>query len=296
METVKEFFEAIKGQLAERLANPFTGAFCIAWVIWNFRLLMVFVGKGTYQEKFAYIDLTLYPDWRYWAVRGVVIPAATAVAYLWAYPRATRWLAEDHRKQQTQSNNLMKAAEGEILLSVEESRDLRTRFAEAEAAWVKARDLLSSELDNLRFTARGLAEKNAQLQADIDKVRGSTPSEGSGPEPGETAGGRQTTPNQLRLGSQLRTALGNDLAKETYTRSQLKVLSCLREGASLSVHDLAKVLKLELFEVRRAVDRLHDLALVLIDENEDVRIVAKGRAVLGGFVDEGQWNFAAEGF
>jgi hypothetical protein len=35
METVKEFFDAIKGHLSERLANPFTGAFCMAWVIWN---------------------------------------------------------------------------------------------------------------------------------------------------------------------------------------------------------------------------------------------------------------------
>ena len=171
METGKEFFDAIKGQLSERLANPFTGAFCIAWLIWNFRLLMVFVGEGAYQEKFTYIDANLYGDWRYWTLRGFVAPAVTTVAYLWAYPRATRWLAEDYRKQQTRANNLMKAAEGTALLSVEDSRALRLRLAEAEQKWVGERDVLAKELDAQRETVADLLQRREDLLREVAQLK-----------------------------------------------------------------------------------------------------------------------------
>lgn len=296
MDTVKEFFDAIKGQLAERLANPFTGAFCIAWVIWNFRLLMVFTGKGTYQEKFLYIDTSLYPDWRYWAMRGVAIPMATAVAYLWAYPRATRWLAEDHRKQQTKVNNLMKAAAGEALLSIDESTALRTRFAEAQQAWLKDRERITAEVDNEKATSASLAKTNEGLRTEIVHLRSSLhPTDGNGPEPVEERPPADSPRTKFRLPQEFRSLVGNDLAQETYNATQLRILSWLREGRSAELGDIKGKMELPMFEVSRAVDRLTDLGLLVLDQDNDISISAKGRAVLGAFVDDNQWDFATQG-
>lgn len=322
METVKEFFNAIKGQLSERLANPFTGAFCIAWVIWNFRLLMVFVGKGTYQEKFLYIDTSLYPDWKFWAVRGVAIPMATAVAYLWAYPRATRWLAEDYRKQQTKANNLMKAAEGAALLSVDESRALRTKYTEAEQAWNSERDRLTTEIDTSKETNLTLARRNAELRQELDKFgernEGPTPpdmdfvrtfeNELKSEEGGDLArlnvDGAQSEMSKkdldravLKVGPEGAKHLSGNLSAPHYSRRQLQVMSVLREGKQLTPDELVSTLRGDKFQIHRAIDRLRELGLLDVARpGRAIYLTAHGRAVLGAFVDEGQWVFADEGF
>ncbi|MEJ1162339.1 helix-turn-helix domain-containing protein [Variovorax sp. CCNWLW186] len=297
METVKEFYEAIKGQLAERLANPFTGAFCIAWVIWNLRLLIVIAGKGTYQEKFAYIDISLYPHWGYWVLRGFTIPLITAAVYLWAYPRATRWLAEDYRKQQTKANNLMKAAAGEALLSVEESLALRTRFAEAEQAWKTDRARINGEVDGERAASAVLAKTNEELRAEIAQLRSSLvpPGRSGGTDLVFSEPVQQAGPSRFRLPLDLRSVLGNELVGETYTTAQLRILSWLREGRAADVSTIINNLKIDKFEVARAIDRLTDLELLALNRDDEHFISAKGRAVLGAFVDNNLWDFSKQG-
>lgn len=304
MESIKEFFDAIRGQLAERLANPFTGAFVIAWVIWNFRLLIVFAGKGTYQEKFTYIDGNLYLDWRYWLLRGLVVPVITAAAYLWAYPRATRWLAEDYRRQQTKANNLMKAAEGTALLSVEESRALRLRFAEAEQQWETERSQLIKELDAQREMVADLLRRreelmrqSANLQAAISSstIVGGLNLPSSKSKNGAATNNTDVDRKQFKLtlsdAKNLRTEVGN----EPYTRGQLQVLSILREGNTLPIEDLVGRMKAERFNVQRMLDRLYALDLVDTVNEQEWFITEDGRALLGAFVDSNHWNFAAEG-
>ncbi|WP_296742651.1 helix-turn-helix domain-containing protein [Variovorax sp.] len=319
METIKEFFDAIKGQLTERLANPFTGAFCIAWAAWNFRLLMVLFGKGTYQEKFLYIDTSLYLDWRYWLLRGVMLPIATATVYLLAYPWATRWLAEHYRKQQTKANNLIKAADGAALLSVEDSRKLRTKYAEAEQAWQSERDRLVAEIDAAKETAARLAKTNAELRDEAVRSKASAfPTQTSESE-GATADGLVATfeaglgnvdeqPNKggigesidrplLKMGPEASMQLPREVSATSYSRRQLQVLSVLREGLQLTPDDLVAKLKGDKFQVHRAIDRLRELNLLAVNRTtRAVYLTPAGRSLLGAFVDEGQWQFAKEGF
>lgn len=323
MDTVKEFFEAIKGQLSERLANPFTGAFCIAWVVWNFRLLMVFAGKGTYQEKFLYIDTNLYPDGWFWLVRGAALPMATAAAYLWAYPRATRWIAEDYRKQQTKANNLMKAAEGAALLSVDDSRALRAKYTEAEQAWNGERDRLIAEIDTSKETNQTLARRNAELREELERFGGEENEAPISPEmdlvgafenglKSEKAAdvsltdvdGAQGEKHRndldravLKVGPEAAKHLAGNLSTPHYSRRQLQVMSVLREGKQLTADELVATLKGDKFQVHRAIDRLRELGLLDVARpGRAIYLTAHGRAVLGAFVDEGQWVFADEGF
>lgn len=319
METIKEFFAAIKGQLAERLANPFTGAFCIAWAAWNFRLLMVLLGKGTYQEKFVYIDTSLYLDWRYWSLRGVVLPIATATVYLLAYPWSTRWLAEHYRKQQTKANNLMKAADGEALLSVEDSRKLRTKYAEAEQAWQSERDRLVAEVDAAKETAASLAKTNAELRDESARAKADASAAQTAEAEGATgddlvatfeAGlrngdvqtnkdgiGESVDRQLLRVGPEAAMQLSSEVSTVGYSRRQLQVLSVLREGLQLTPDDLVLRLKGDKFQIHRAIDRLRELGLLAANRNNRaVYLTPAGRALLGAFVDDGQWLFAKEGF
>jgi len=119
-DTIKELWDAFKGQLSDRLANPYTGALIISWGIINFRLLVVLVWIEPYQQKFTYIDSVLYPTLWHWALRAIAAPAFAAYAYLLLYPKATTWAATRYRRMQSQANNEMRAAQGEALMTHDE--------------------------------------------------------------------------------------------------------------------------------------------------------------------------------
>jgi DNA-binding transcriptional ArsR family regulator len=132
-ETFRELWSAFRGQLADRLANPFTGAFAIAWAICNFRLLVVLFWLEPYRDKFSYIDTTLYPDFRYWLLRAVVVPAVLAFAYLLLYPRITTKAATEYRRLQSRANNEMRAAQGDALMTQDEYREKRRQLTDIQA-------------------------------------------------------------------------------------------------------------------------------------------------------------------
>ena len=62
MDAVKDFFGSIREYVRDKTANPFWGAYVVAWVAVNFRLIAVLLGSGETAEKIAYIDGTLYPS------------------------------------------------------------------------------------------------------------------------------------------------------------------------------------------------------------------------------------------
>lgn len=132
-DTIKELWDAFKGQLTDRLANPFTGALTIAWCIFNFRLLVVLIWIESYQQKFTYIDTVLYPSLGHWGIRAVAAPIIAAYAYLLFYPKLTMWAATRYRRMQSQANNEMRAAQGEALMTQEEHRNARAQLARIES-------------------------------------------------------------------------------------------------------------------------------------------------------------------
>lgn len=145
--TVSELWDAFKGQLADRLANPFTGALVIAWCLFNFRLLVVLIWIEPYQQKFAYIDSVLYPTFWYWAMRAIALPIIAAYGYLLFYPKVTMWAATRYRRAQSQANNEMRAAQGEALMTREEHRQALAKFASIES---QARSEIAESEDRLR--------------------------------------------------------------------------------------------------------------------------------------------------
>jgi hypothetical protein len=58
VEMVKELFKSFKGHLEDRISNPILGAFCLSWVIFNWKPIFILLfGQSSIEEKIAVIEL-----------------------------------------------------------------------------------------------------------------------------------------------------------------------------------------------------------------------------------------------
>ncbi len=82
------FFDAVKSAFVERIFNPLTSAFVIAWSLSNYKFLVVlFSGNMSPEDKFNFISNVLYSDnnqrWGF----GLFYPIVAAVSYVFIYPK-----------------------------------------------------------------------------------------------------------------------------------------------------------------------------------------------------------------
>ncbi len=184
-DTLKELWAAFKGQLSDRLANPFSGAFVIAWSVLNFRLIVVFFWAEPYAEKFKYIDETLYPHLGHWLLRGFLVPVVLAYGYLLLYPRATMWSAAQYRKLQSRANNEMREAQGEALMTHEEYREKRRQLTEIQARLTAEAARIADEAASQTDLINSQRETIAELQAKLSAMEPTGESQPSGKVPEE---------------------------------------------------------------------------------------------------------------
>ncbi|MFH7043702.1 hypothetical protein ABT392_15485 [Paucibacter sp. JuS9] len=151
MDFLKDFASAITDQIRERLSNPLLGAFALAWLAWNSRLVMVALGDGTVADKIKYIDQVLYSFAFAKAAYGVLLPLVSAVAFVFVYPYVNRRIMTFHRAQQTLTLNQLTAIDQTAVLTQEQRDRLVQRY--------KARE------EDLQATITRLQAENGDLEA-----------------------------------------------------------------------------------------------------------------------------------
>lgn len=180
MDSLRNLFDSALGVVRERLLNPFYVAYFLAWSALNFRLILVLVSGGSAQEKIAYIDQALYPNWQTGMVRGLLIPFAAAVVYVVASPYVFRWVTLYHRREEKKTIEQVFAVLGETPMSKPQADRLRANLKEAKARyeqdlaeWRAEVDQLQDQLDRLQKggnTAPSEAAKSESLQEASDGI------------------------------------------------------------------------------------------------------------------------------
>ncbi len=122
MESVKEILSSFLDGLRDRLGNPLIGAFLIAWLIWNFRLVLVLVGDGTggWHEKITYIDNKLLTTSWDWVVHGLVVPLAIACGWVFFFPFVARKIVVFDKSQRIATRKAVLIAEERTPIPEEE--------------------------------------------------------------------------------------------------------------------------------------------------------------------------------
>jgi len=176
MEAIKEIFASIRFQLSERLGNPLTGAFILAWCLINFRLFVVVFGEGEWPAKIEYIDKTLYPSSSVWASRtGWAL--LSAALYVFAYPFVAIWVIKFHRTRQKKLRELAISIEGETPITKEEKAALILRMKNSEQKAKK-------QIEELQTENSDLTQALEHAQAELTRLKPSTVEEEE--EDGET--------------------------------------------------------------------------------------------------------------
>ena len=307
METWKEIWGGFKGHLADRLGNPFAGAFLFAWVAFNFRLLVVLFWIEPYGEKFKYIDEKLYPHLGHWVLRGFAVPVLIAYAYLFLYARCTTAAITYYRRMQSDANNQMRAAAGEALMSVEENQKAQLRLAKSEVRWQQDQTELNAalerqkELNNVQITEALEAQKRvAELSAEVVSLQlalGEANKEKGGSE--LVFSERVSSPKRDHDESVLQLRKPNNLVPHaamtsTFTRRQLTILEVLRNGAEFSGEELRRRLGVEHFEIQTDLNKLKNLGLLFAQGSGKYQPSAEGLELLRAFIEERQWTIDSE--
>lgn len=307
MDAIQGVFDSIKSYLNERFANPLYGAFVLAWAIVNFRLLLVFGGSGTWQEKISYIDTRLYVHWGDWALYGYVFPISTAIAYLLFSPIVNRAVTVYLRKQDKTTVEDLLRIEGETPIPKPEADQLRKGLLMERQSRVSEQHESSERQAELSRQIDTLLAENKHLKSQLGKPE----SINSDSLPSDVTT-RSTNDESEKSDDTVHYALKETdfvglphgttslLIARGLSYLQAKGLYVLKEDRKLDGLDLKKKLRLDdNHSLKLLLDQL--LGLKLIESENNMRlgqqlfsINSAGRQALAGALKRGFAGNAAE--
>ena len=80
MKALKEKFKGVSEQASERITNPLTFAFIIAWLFWNYELVFIILSDWDVMDKVSKID-ERFKGSNFW-LHGIIWPATLSMVYL----------------------------------------------------------------------------------------------------------------------------------------------------------------------------------------------------------------------
>ncbi|MEW8037799.1 MAG: hypothetical protein AB2712_15515 [Candidatus Thiodiazotropha sp.] len=159
---------SIKASLYERAISPLFGAFVLSWIAWNYRFILILSSNSPIQEKFEFIDKSLYPSiWEY-LLQGAAYPLVTAVTFIFVYPIPAKKIYEYWHKKQQEMLKLKMSIEEETPLSLKESRRIKREILKTEASFDEELSRKNSEIDRLKMLI-------SDLEAEIDNHNSEKP-------------------------------------------------------------------------------------------------------------------------
>lgn len=163
---MEDILRSIRAFLYERSVSPLAGAFVVAWLVWNFRILVILFSGEHFDYKFAAIDeyFLIATPWKIeWLdqylgriLSGLLIPSLFAFSYIYLYPFLAAPVYEFTLSRRQKLRRIKQDAEDQRLLSVEESRELHRQIAELQQGydtdsenWAKQRGSLTQTISEL---------------------------------------------------------------------------------------------------------------------------------------------------
>ena len=296
METIHEVISSIRTYLSERLRNPFYGAFFVAWVVLNFRLVLILIGDGTWAAKINFIDTRLYVTWWHWAIYGYLVPIVAASLYVLTTPFISRWVSIFQRVTEKTTKARLLAIDGEVPLTRAEADQLRQKLFEAIEGKRLEQRRAQGENQELQLQINLLVDENKKLRDQVDKsgsgkgavtltLPDSFVAQGEGP-----IKGRLLVLPEDFVG--VASHLVSTLVSRGLTELQASMLYVLRIGAKLERSALFDIFPgIDQHTLKVAFDQLFALELVdstlVIPKSTVVSISSFGSQAIEGLISRG---------
>lgn len=154
-------------QAGDRLSSPILGSFAVAWCLFNYKFLVILFSAESVKNTFNLIETLVFPDEFNILMRGILLPAASTMVYIFLYPYPARFVFGFAQRRRREVNQLRQKIEDETLISVEESRSVRSQLIAIEATYHQEVDRLNEEISRLRAMLKSAAESTVN-QYNID--------------------------------------------------------------------------------------------------------------------------------
>jgi hypothetical protein len=312
VDALKEIWASIRLNMLDRLGNPLAGAFCLSWLVWNFRLVLVTLGSGEWRPKIDYIDKVLMVSWTDWLVHGYAIPLGISLVWVFLSPFVFRHVMVFHRRQRARTAAAVMVADGTEPVSPEEATQLRLRLRSLSQQWDQERadylrnnEELSERIGALQkagptsasppeqvveppatrpaattLDTLGLADSEAPEHDIADSMVGAV----AATRDFKGKDGSDLWPLQLLEGDfeRLPRALSDKVGKHRFDIHEVQALLAMRNWKTIVIPQLARALSIEQFDARVIVDTLRNLELASMGP-EGEYLNADGRVLTGYF-------------
>ncbi|MCP1339265.1 hypothetical protein NJR55_06620 [Idiomarina sp. M1R2S28] len=164
---IDDLSRSIRANLYERITNPLLGAAAVAWVFWNYKLILILLSSITPAEKITFIEGVLYPSW-YWSLLYLIaLPLISSMVFLYAYPIPAKYVYRYTRTQLKELKRIKLEVEDETPASQEEHIQLRRKVNELENRYYSDLTERDSEIARLQ----GLIANQKQTSSTPSSVR-----------------------------------------------------------------------------------------------------------------------------
>lgn len=159
---LSELVTSVHSTIRDRLFNPLSGSFILAWSLYNYEvLLFVFSGMDVY-TKIASIELYLYPEEGRFHWLSIIVPLCISLIYIFAYPFPARFVMLYSLRQKRISDQKRNEELGLQLLTVDESNEIRTRMAVMREEYRVEINKKNSDIERMESIVKGLQEGSQQ--------------------------------------------------------------------------------------------------------------------------------------
>lgn len=164
---IDDLSRSIRANLYERVTNPLLGAAAVAWVFWNYKLILILLSSIPPTEKIAFIEGVLYPSWYWNLLYLVALPLISSMVFLYAYPIPAKYVYRYTRTQLKELKKIKLEVEDETPASQEEHIQLRRKVNELENRYYSDLTERDSEIARLQ----GLIANQKQISSTPSSVR-----------------------------------------------------------------------------------------------------------------------------
>lgn len=167
---VSDIVKTVKSQLYDRASSPLFVAFIISWSLWNYRFLLTLASSLQIQEKFAFIELNIFPNATSRALQGGIYPLITTLLIIFVYPYPAKFVYEFWRKRQKDLLLIQQKIVDETPLTIEESRLIRKEALSLELEHQKEIERLDNQIKHLReLLENSSANPDDSFDEEVDK-------------------------------------------------------------------------------------------------------------------------------
>lgn len=147
---IEESIKSIKADLYDRVSSPLIFGFFVAWCAWNYKFLLVLLSDEKVLEKIRIIDEVLYRTDYQILFNGILYPLLSALIYIFIYPYPAKFIFSFYKKKQTEIISVKKEIENGILLTLEESFNIRSKIDKLEHEYENVIKRKDEEIEKLK--------------------------------------------------------------------------------------------------------------------------------------------------